>query len=144
MKINDLSGVPNEETPATLIAPGIYEVLVTNAEEGQASTGTPSVELDLEIMSSGDWKGRTQKDWIYITERALWRVRMVLDALQIEVPEGEFDLQPAQLVNRRCEITIDHETYEGKIKARVKRYERVSGEAAVAAPAPTDNSDLPF
>lgn len=145
MKISDLTDVASEETPVTLVPPGTYEVLVTNAEEGRASTGTPSIELDLEIMSAGEFRGRTVKDWVYITERALWRVRMLLEGLQIEVPEGSFDLEPAKLINRRCEISVEHEVYDDKVRVRVRRYSPVEGEAEVAPPPePSTESDIPF
>lgn len=143
MKISDLSDVSSEETPVTLVPPGTYEVLVTDAEEGRSSTGKPCIELSLEIMSSGDFRGRTLKDWVYITEAALWRVRMLLDGLQVEVPEGEFDLEPSKLINRRCEISVEHEVYDNKVKVRVRRYEPVDGEAEVAPP-PEPVSDIPF
>lgn len=117
MKVNDLTEV-SEEPVSTLIAPGTYSVIVTDAEERTASTGTEGIGLDLEIVEGSD-KGRGLWDTCWVTEKAMWRVKKMLVALQFPVPEGEFDLDPSQLIGRKMFVVVDHEEYDGKTRARV-------------------------
>jgi hypothetical protein len=117
MKVKDLSQV-SEEPVTTLIAPGTYPVIVTDAQETIASTGTQGIQLDLELSEGSD-KGRGLWDTCWVTEKAMWRVKKMLTALQFPIPDGEFDLDTAQLIGRRMFVVVDHEVFEGKTKARV-------------------------
>jgi gluconate 2-dehydrogenase len=72
MKITGLDQVGTEETPQTLIPPGEYLIGVTAAEEKTSKNGYPQVALDLEILE-GELKGRGVKDWLTVTEKALWK-----------------------------------------------------------------------
>lgn len=118
MKVNDLTEV-SDEPVTTLVAPGTYAVIVTDAEERTASTGTQGVALDLEISEGSD-KGRGLWDTCWVTEKAMWRVKKMLAALQFPIPEGEFDLDPSELIGRRMFVTVDHEEYDGKTRVRVQ------------------------
>lgn len=117
MKVNDLTEV-SEEPVSTLIAPGTYSVIVTDAEERTASTGTEGIGLDLEIVEGSD-KGRGLWDTCWVTEKAMWRVKKVLSALKYDIPEGEFDLNTAELIGRRMFVVCEHEEYDGKTRVRV-------------------------
>jgi len=126
MKLEDLTKVSDEETPATLIGPGTYETTITDATEGASSKGTPCIQLDLEIMQ-GDYKGRGLKDWVYVTDRAMWRVKQLLSAAQFPFPEGEFDFDPSTLIGRKVIVEVTHEVYNGDVKTRVADYRQVEG-----------------
>lgn len=117
MKVNDLTEVA-EEPQNTLVQPGVYSVIVTDAEERTASTGRPGIGLDLEI-TEGSNKGRAVWDTCWLSEKAMWRMKKMLSALQYEIPAGEFDLNCADLIGRRMFVTVDHEEYDGKTKVRV-------------------------
>jgi hypothetical protein len=141
MKVNDLTEVPDEPV-TTLIAPGTYAVIVTDAEERTASTGTEGVQLDLEIVEGSD-KGRGLWDTCWITPKAMWRVKQVLSALQYPIPEGEFDLNPADLIGRRMFVAVEHEEYDGKTRAVVKDHTLDASWDGVVAQKPADDG-VPF
>ena len=119
MKVNDLSQVEDDAAPRTLIAPGTYSVIVTDAQERTASTGTEGIGLELEIAEGSD-KGRAIWDNVWVTEKAMWRVKALFKALRYEYPEGEFELDPAELIGRRMFVGVDHEEYDGKVRVRVQ------------------------
>lgn len=147
MKVEDLSKVSDEETPKTLVAPGTYEVTITDAVESQSRPPkcTPCIALDMEITSSGDYKGRGLKDWVYITDRALWRVKQLLNAAQFPFPEGEFDFNPSVLIGRKVDVEVTHEVYNGDVKTRVGEYQRREGyEPPAGANDPKPVDDIPF
>lgn len=140
MKI-DLTGTTSEETPVTLITPGQYQVIVTDASEGASKLkGTPCLELHLELLDGGEFKGRALVDWLYLTPKAKWRVRQFLEAAGVAIPDGDFDLDPATLIGKQVRIQVKHEVYEQKVMTRVDRYSAI--DEPLAAPAADDG--VPF
>lgn len=134
MKI-DLTGTANEETPATLITPGQYQAIVTDAVESASKLkGTPCLELHLELLTGGEFKGRHLTDWLYLTPKAKWRVRQFLEAVGRDIPDGDFELEPATLIGDQVRIQVKHEVYEQKVMTRVDRYEPVEQRLEANAP----------
>ena len=142
MKVEDLTEVPEEPT-STLVPEGTYAVIVTDAEEKTSSKGTPGIGLDLEI-TEGSEKGRAVWDTAWVTERAMWRVKKVLSALKYEIPEGEFDLNTADLIGRRMFVSVEHEEYDGKTRARVADVLPQDGWDPNDLPEPKAEDDIPF
>jgi hypothetical protein len=143
MKVEDLTEVPDEPT-STLVPEGTYAVIVTDAEEKTSSKGTPGIGLDLEI-TEGSEKGRAVWDTAWVTEKAMWRVKKVLSALKYEIPEGEFDLNTADLIGRRAFVSVEHEEYDGKTRARVTDFMEQDGwdPADIVKPEAKDDG-IPF
>lgn len=145
MKVEDLSAV-EEEAPKTLIQPGTYAVIVTDADERISSKGTQGIGLELEIAEGSD-KGRAIWDSVWVTPKALWRVKLLLSALQFPVPEGEFDLNIAELIGRRMFVAVDHEMYDGKTRVRVMdmKADESWDPANIVVPEPKSGEDgIPF
>lgn len=143
MKITGLDQVGTEETPQTLIPPGEYLVGVTAAEEKTSKNGYPQVALDLEILE-GELKGRGVKDWLTVTERAMWRVKQVLVAIGYPGAEsGELDLQAAQMIGGKARITIKHELWDDKVRLRIDHW--APGGTSNASGIDVDvKNDVPF
>jgi hypothetical protein len=141
MKVNDLTEVSDEPT-STLVAPGTYSVVVTDAQERVASTGRQGIGFDLEIVE-GPQKGRAVWDTCWLSEKAMWRIKKVLSALQYPIPEGEFDLNPADLIGRRMFVAVEHEEYDGKVRAVVKNHTLDASWDGVVAQKPADDG-VPF
>ena len=142
MKVADLSNVESTEPSVTLVAPGDYTVIVTDAEEGQSKTGTPCIALTMEVVSDGEYKGRGLRDWVYITPKAIWRVRQCLEAFGFQIPEGEFDFDPAALISQQAEVTVAHRVWENKPQTDIKEYRRLSEDDKVEVPVGDDG--IPF
>ena len=147
MKITGLDQVGTEETPQTLIPPGEYLVGVTAAEEKTSKNGHPQVALDLEILE-GELKGRGVKDWVTVTERAMWRVKQVLVAIGYpNADSGEVDLEAAKMIGGKAIITIKHELWDDKVRLRIDHWapaaQTTSNATGIDASITTE-SDLPF
>lgn len=54
--------------------------------------------------------------------QALWNLRGLLEALGVEVPDDEMDIDPAELVDLTVGLTIESETWEGKKRPKVADY----------------------
>ena len=147
MKITGLDQVGTEETPQTLIPPGEYLVGVTAAEEKTSKNGHPQVALDLEILE-GELKGRGVKDWVTVTERAMWRVKQVLVAIGYpNADSGEVDLEATKMIGGKAVITIKHELYNDKVRLRIDHWapaaQTTSNASGIDASITTE-TDLPF
>ena len=147
MKITGLDQVGTEETPQTLIPPGEYLIGVTAAEEKTSKNGHPQVALDLEILE-GELKGRGVKDWVTVTERAMWRVKQVLVAIGYpNADSGEVDLEAAKMIGGKAIITIKHELWDDKVRLRIDHWapaaQTTSNATGIDASITTE-SDLPF
>jgi hypothetical protein len=147
MKITGLDQVGTEETPQTLIPPGEYLIGVTAAEEKTSKNGHPQVALDLEILE-GELKGRGVKDWVTVTERAMWRVKQVLTSIGYPIAaSGEVDLDAPKMIGGKAIITIKHELYNDKVRLRIDHWApatRSTSNATGIDAAITTESDLPF
>ena len=147
MKITGLDQVGTEETPQTLIPPGEYLVGVTAAEEKTSKNGHPQVALDLEILE-GELKGRGVKDWVTVTERAMWRVKQVLVAIGYpNADSGEVDLEAPKMIGGKAVITIKHELYNDKVRLRIDHWApaaHTTSNASGIDASITTETDLPF
>ena len=147
MKITGLDQVGTEETPQTLIPPGDYLVGITAAEEKTSKNGHPQVALDLEILE-GELKGRGVKDWVTVTERAMWRVKQVLMSIGYpNADSGEVDLQAPKMIGGKAIITVKHELWDDKVRLRIDQWRPAPASTSNASgidASLTTESDLPF
>lgn len=153
VSIPSMDGV--EANSFNLIPKGTYVVAVEEAKEVRgASNGTPGIALVLKIVGPTH-KNRNLWDDLWITEKALGRLRSALEALRVPIPSGGFSLDPSSLVGRACRVIVDHEPWETTdkdtgevkrgIKAVVKAYLKTEDAGGVAGPAPAAaDSDIPF
>lgn len=68
-------------------------------------------------------------DHIVLTANALWKLRNLLEACGVDVPEGDMKLSEEDLVDLECEIEITNEEYEGKERPRVTAYKAAESES---------------
>ena len=147
MKITGLDQVGTEETPQTLIPPGEYLIGVTAAEEKTSKNGYPQVALDLEILE-GELKGRGVKDWLTVTERAMWRVKQVLTSIGYPIADsGEVDLDAPKMIGGKAIITVKHEVWDDKVRLRIDHWAPAAVSTSNASgidASLTTEPDLPF
>lgn len=135
----------------TPLEPGWYNVRVENAEETVASTGTPGVKLEFSVID-GEFAGRKVFDRMWISPAALGFVVQKLQAMQYPIPAGEFDLEPIELIGRRCAVKVETRIYtkaDGTQGADndVKAYDQIAGSdlpITPAEPAPVADESFPF
>ena len=54
--------------------------------------------------------------------QALFKLKSVLLALGMDIPNKAFDLNLKDLIGLTCEVEVGHEVYEGKKRARILQY----------------------
>jgi len=111
----DFTGV---EAGGVVVPEDDYLVEVEDVEQKTSdNSGNDYLALTLKIVD-GDHKGKKLYHNCSLQPQALFNLRGVLEALGFEVPNGPMEFDPADMIGQQCGVTVAHETYEGKKKAR--------------------------
>lgn len=143
----DMTGV--ETWSAGDILPvGHHDVQITESKQGQSSGGHPQLELEL-TATGGEYEGGSIRDWIVVIPSTAGKVKQLLEALGVKVPDGSLSFEASDLEGKRAKILVREEPdQEGKPRTRVKAYEAAEGEPVGAASngngRKSDADDLPF
>lgn len=152
LTIPPLDGVTPSSGDFTPLPDDWYNVRVENAEETVASTGTPGFKLELAV-TDGPYAGRKIFDRMWVSPAALGFVVDRLQAMGYPIPAGEFELDPIELIGRRCAVRVTTRTYQKNDGTQgstndVKAYDKVSGSDMPITPAQPamvdENEGLPF
>ena len=114
----DLSGV---EVSKKVIPEGTYLVVVNEAKMGKSKEDKPKVAFEFEV-SEGPNKGFKLFENCSLQPQALFKLKSILMALGVDIPDGAFDLNLKDLVGLTCEVEVGHEVYEGKKRARILEF----------------------
>ncbi len=108
------------EGKLSAITEGEYQakVLTVTQEEGQAAD---YLKWEFELEGDGV-DGRKVYLNTSLAPQALWNLRGLLEALGVEVPDDEMDIDPTELEGMPIGLLIENETYEGKKRPRVADY----------------------
>jgi hypothetical protein len=111
----DFEGV---ESGGFNLADGTYVAEIASAEEKESSEGNPMILLKWKVKG----KNVTLFDNISLLPQALWRLKTMLEAIGIEVPDSVMDVELDDLVGQSCKLEVTNETYEGKERPKVTNY----------------------
>lgn len=129
-----------------ILPPGTHQVIVIAAEEGKSSAGNPQLEVEMQA-TAGEHQGGTIRDWIHFTPKTAGKVKQVLEAFGM-ASDGSISVEASAFINKRAQILVREELYNGETKTKVKAYSPASGEAPAATSngqsAKSDNDGLPF
>lgn len=140
--------------------PGEYMCRIDDAGEGYSSNNHPQIELSLSV-ATGEFQGATLRDWVVVIPETLGKVRQLLEAAGMQIPQGEFQMSAHDLRGRSVQAVIREEDWRGKKRTRVIGYGRPGAQPAgpaangqpqqpqpISVGAPTGSSqhdaDIPF
>lgn len=117
----DFSGVESGGAPR--LPEGDYLAKVKSIKKTTAeSSGNTMLKWEWEI-TEGKHKGKVLRDNTVLSPRALWRLKKVLEALGVEVPDSALKLDLKSYIGESCGITVtDGEPYEGRIKSEISDF----------------------
>lgn len=137
----DLSGV---EVSRKVLPEGTYEVAVNSAELTTSKNDKPTVKLEFEVCE-GPHKGAKLFENCSLQPQALFKLKSVLMALGMEIPDEAFDLNLRDLIGLTCGVEVGHEVYEGKKRSRILEYlnpDELEGDEAEDDEDEGDSEDL--
>jgi hypothetical protein len=110
----DFSGT----TAQGLVDKGIYQAVVKSAEPGMSQNNAPKITFKFEILD-GPFQGRILFLTNTLQSHALFSFRKTLEALGVDVPQSAMGIDTRKLVGGQLNIQVDHEEYQGVLKAKV-------------------------
>lgn len=124
----DFTGV---KSGGATVPDGRYTAKVTAVEQKEGKeSGEPYIELTWEVTSK-KCNGREVKfDNYSLQPQALWRLKSLLEAMEIEVPDGEQDIDFDEIISDETECIIEvtgQDSPDGE-----RKYARVTGHAPLA------------
>lgn len=108
-----------------LIAAGNYQAVITDVEQRDSrSSEFPYLNWTFTINGS-DFNDRKLWGITSLNPKALFSLRDLLVATGVPkeaLSSGEYELDPQALIGKEIVLTVEHDTYEGKKRERIKSY----------------------
>ena len=96
---------------------GEHDCRVADVREGTSRDGSVRWSFRLEVLD-GEWAGRTAAwDSLTWSERGVYRVKKVLEALGLDV-RGELEIEPQDLLNLQARVRVVPEEREDPVTGR--------------------------
>ena len=109
-------------------AEGIHTAKIVEVQENTTQAGDDMLTMAFEVIK-GDSKGARVYDNFVLTDKALWKLKQLLQTLGVKC-DGKIVLDLDKLVGKVCDITVFHEEYNGKLKARIDEYTAIKRESS--------------
>jgi hypothetical protein len=113
----------------TRCSEGVHTAKIVEIQENTTQAGDDMLTMVFEVIR-GDSKGAKVYDNFVLTDKALWKLKQLLQSLGVKC-NGKIALDLDKLIGKVCDIAVYHEEYNGKLKARIDEYTPVksSGES---------------
>lgn len=99
---------------------------IASAEVKQSQGGNDMIVVAFEV-TKGNSKGARVYENYPLVENALWKLKSLLQAIGLKC-EGKVQLDLDKLIGKMCEVTVFHEEYEGKTRAKVDTVARIKAQ----------------
>lgn len=114
----DMEGV---ESGGKIVPDGTYEGIIESVESKESSNDNPMLVVKWKL-TSGKGKGGAVWDNLPLVPQALWRLKGLLEALGVEVPDSSMDIDLTELEGQEASLQIVNENFEGKDRPKVTNY----------------------
>lgn len=94
----------------------LFEIVEVSKEDGQEH---PYLKWTFAI-AKGKLEGKKAKPYITsYSPDSLWNLRNLLEAIEIEIPDGDFELEPDDAIGKQFYSEIVHEDYQGRTQSTI-------------------------
>jgi hypothetical protein len=104
----------------TLCDEGRHLAALCAAEDKETQSGDTMIVAQFEILT-GASKGSKVYENFPLTPKALWKLKQYMEALGVKA-DGKLKINTDKLMGRRCFIDVNHEEYDGKLRARIAQF----------------------
>lgn len=91
---------------------GTYEAKVVACELGESKRSDDSLIIWKFEITEGPYAGKSINHKTSLGEKSLWKLKQLLEALNYEIPEDDFELDPDEVMDSELAIQIADRTYE--------------------------------
>lgn len=106
---------------------GIHAVKIATAEVKQSQGGNDMIVVAFEVTKGTDKGARVYENYV-LTDTSLWKLKGLLQAIGMKA-DGKIQLDVDKLIGKVCQINVQHEEYDGKLRARVESVMKFATEA---------------
>ena len=129
-----------EEREFSIPPIGEYNFMVMSADKTFSSNGNPMIKVRLDLQGADG----SVFDNLVLTDKAMFKVVTFLETIGLKKPGEELSLSIGEAVDKCVGLEgfckIKHETYNGKVGAKVDKYIVQTSKTAPLAPI----EDMPF
>jgi hypothetical protein len=122
----DFTGVESGGGGGVKIPEGSYRMKVAKVEEDESSAGNDMFKWTFKGVE-GKAKGKTFYQYTTLNDEALWKLRSLLEALDVEVPDGPLDIDLEDMIDRELIGIVQDDTYKGKTSSKMMDFESPDG-----------------
>lgn len=109
-------------------AEGQHVVKLIDIEETESQAGNDMLNATFQVVN-GTSTGAKLYDNFVLTEKALWKLQSFLVAVGMKA-DGKVVLDLDKLIGKTCIVEVAHEEYEGKTRARIQEFIKLSAKAS--------------
>ncbi len=109
-------------------AEGQHVVKLIEIEETESQAGNDMLNATFQVVK-GTSTGAKLYDNFVLTEKALWKLQSFLVAVGMKA-DGKVVLDLDKLVGKTCIVEVAHEEYDGKTRARIQEFIKLSAKAS--------------
>lgn len=108
-------------------AEGQHVVKLVEIEETESQAGNDMLNATFQVVK-GTSTGAKLYDNFVLTEKALWKLQSFLVAIGVKA-DGKVVLDLDKLIGKTCIVEVAHEEYDGKTRARIQEFIKLSAKA---------------
>lgn len=117
---------------------GVHSAKVTKIDEVTFQGGNVGFKITFEITAGAGKGARVIENYPFV-DTAMWKLKAFFEACGIRA-NGRISVDIDKLIGKAVEITVNHEEYNGQLRARIQEVNKLAPKAA--AEEADDDEDL--
>lgn len=123
-KIFDFTGVETFQRAPE----GVHPAKVTKIDEVTFQGGNVGFKITFEITAGAGKGARVIENYPFV-DTAMWKLKAFFEACGIRA-NGRISVDIDKLIGKAVEITVNHEEYNGQLRARIQEVNKLTPKAA--------------
>jgi hypothetical protein len=119
---------------------GVHSAKVTKIDEVTFQGGNVGFKITFEITAGAGKGARVIENYPFV-DAAMWKLKAFFEACGIRA-NGRISVDIDKLIGKAVEITVNHEEYNGQLRARIQEVNKLTPKAAAEDADDEDDEDL--
>lgn len=119
---------------------GVHAAKVTKIDEVTFQGGNVGFKITFEVTAGAGKGARVIENYPFV-DTAMWKLKAFFEACGIKA-DGRISVDTDKLIGKAVEITVNHEEYNGQLRARIQEVNKLTAKAAAEDEDEEDDEDL--
>ena len=102
------------------VGEGIHPAKIVEVEQTTSQAGDDMLVTAFEVTSGPDKGGRVYDNFV-LTQKALWKLKVLLKAIGMKC-DGKLVVDLDRMIGKTCDIEVFHDEYNGQKRAKISDY----------------------